>query len=196
VTFRAVQGAGGALLYLAALGIVVQTFPLRQRGRALALFFGVAGALTALGPVVGGYLIEGTWRAIFWVNIPVGLAALLLIAVLRPETGYRPAPVDYRGLALIASGIGLSVFGSHQLSVWGWANPPTGGSSAMAAIPRFVRADLAQASQTVCLVMAGIMAAAALVALTGLRAGRQEEPGESGTVRGSQTPHGEAGARP
>jgi hypothetical protein len=52
------------------------------------------------------------------------------------------------------------------------------------------------ASQTVCLVMAGIMAAAALVALTGLRAGRQEEPSESGTVRGSQTPHGEAGARP
>ena len=49
---------------------------------------------------------------------------------------------------------------------------------------------------SVFLVMAGIMAAAALVAVTGLRAGRQEEPGESGTVRGSRAPHEEAGARP
>jgi MFS family permease len=125
-TFRAVQGAGGALLYPAALGIVVQTFPLRQRCQALALFFGAAGALTAVGPVIGGYLIEWTWRAIFWVNIPVGLAAVALIAVSRPETEYRPAPLDYRGLALIVKGIGLSVFGFQQSSIWGWANPATG----------------------------------------------------------------------
>jgi EmrB/QacA subfamily drug resistance transporter len=127
VAFRAVQGAGGAIMYPAALGIVVQTFPLRHRGRALALFFGVAGALTALGPVAGGYLIEWTWRAIFWVNIPVGLVALVLIAGSRPDTAYWPAPVDYRGLALIVSGIGLSVFGFQQSSIWGWTNPAIGG---------------------------------------------------------------------
>ena len=76
VTFRVVQGAGGALMFPAALAIVVNTFPLRERGKALALFFGIAGGLTAIGPILGGYLTEWTWRAIFWVNIPVALIAL------------------------------------------------------------------------------------------------------------------------
>ena len=75
VAFRALQGAGGALMFPAALAIVVNTFPLRERGKALALFFGIAGGLTALGPILGGYLTEWTWRAIFWVNIPVAVIA-------------------------------------------------------------------------------------------------------------------------
>ena len=58
-------------MFPAALAIVVQTFPLRERGKALALFFGIAGGLTAIGPILGGYLTQWTWRAIFWVNIPV-----------------------------------------------------------------------------------------------------------------------------
>jgi EmrB/QacA subfamily drug resistance transporter len=126
VTFRAVQGAGGALMFPAALGIVVQTFPLHRRGRALALFFGIAGGLTAVGPVLGGYLTEWTWRAIFWVNIPVALIALALIAVSKPVTDYRWAPVDYRGLVLIAGGVALSVLGFQQSATWGWADPATG----------------------------------------------------------------------
>ncbi len=126
VTFRALQGAGGAIMFPAALGIVVQTFPLRQRGRALALFFGIAGGLTAVGPIAGGYLTDWTWSAIFWVNIPIALIALVLIAISRPSTEYRRAPIDYRGLALAVSGIGLSVFGFQQSSTWGWTNPATG----------------------------------------------------------------------
>jgi EmrB/QacA subfamily drug resistance transporter len=126
VAFRVVQGAGGALMFPAALAIVVQTFPLRSRGRALALFFGIAGGLTAIGPLLGGYLTEWTWRAIFWVNIPVALIALVLIFVSKPVTEYRPAPMDYRGLVLIASGITLSVFGFQQSAVWGWGNPAIG----------------------------------------------------------------------
>jgi EmrB/QacA subfamily drug resistance transporter len=125
VTFRALQGAGGALMFPAALGVVVQTFELRQRGRALALFFGIAGGLTAVGPVLGGYLTEWTWRAIFWVNIPVAIIALVLIAISRPETEYRWAPVDYRGLVLIAGGVALSVLGFQQSATWGWTNPAT-----------------------------------------------------------------------
>jgi len=70
VAFRAVQGLGGAIMFPAAIAIVVVTFDLHSRGRALALFFGIAGALTAIGPITGGYLIEWTWRAIFWINIP------------------------------------------------------------------------------------------------------------------------------
>ncbi|WP_307853300.1 MFS transporter [Kitasatospora sp. RG8] len=123
VAFRAVQGFGGAIMFPAALAIVVQNFALRERGRALALFFGIAGGLTAIGPVLGGYLTEWTWRAIFWVNLPVAAIALVLTAISKPVTESRPAPMDYRGLALIAGGVGLSVFGFQQSQVWGWSNP-------------------------------------------------------------------------
>ena len=123
VTFRVVQGAGGAIMFPAALAIVVHTFALRERGKALALFFGIAGGLTSVGPVLGGYLTQWTWRAIFWVNIPVAVIALVLIVVSRPTTVFRPARMDYQGLVLIASGVALSVFGFQQSSIWGWSSP-------------------------------------------------------------------------
>ena len=126
VAFRALQGLGGAIMFPAAIAIVVQTFDLRSRGRALALFFGIAGALTAIGPIAGGYLLQWTWRAIFWINIPVALIALALIAISKPVTEHRPARMDYRGLALIVGGVGLSVFGLQQSSIWGWSNPAIG----------------------------------------------------------------------
>ena len=97
VAFRALQGLGGAIMFPAAIAIVVVTFDLRSRGRALALFFGIAGALTAIGPIAGGYLIEWTWRAIFWINIPVALIALALIAISRPPNEARPAPTGLPG---------------------------------------------------------------------------------------------------
>src|ERR1700677_38403 len=108
VAFRVLQGAGGAIMFPAALAIVVQTFALRERGKALALFFGIAGGLTAIGPVLGGFLTQWTWRAIFWVNIPVALIALVLIYISKPVTDHKPARIDYRGLVLIAAGVALS----------------------------------------------------------------------------------------
>ena len=134
VTFRVVQGAGGAIMFPAALAIVVQTFALRERGRALALFFGIAGGLTAVGPILGGYLTQWTWRAIFWVNIPVAIIALVLIVLSKPVTEYRPARMDYRGLALIAAGVALSVFGFQQSAQWGWSDPATGACVAAGAV--------------------------------------------------------------
>jgi EmrB/QacA subfamily drug resistance transporter len=125
VVFRAVQGAGGALMYPAALAIVVNTYAVQARGRALALFFGVAGGLTAVGPALGGYLTEWTWRAIFWINVPVAIVALILVAMAKPVSTRRPAPMDYRGLVLIALGVGLSVFGFQQSATWGWGDPLT-----------------------------------------------------------------------
>jgi len=122
ITFRVIQGIGGALMYPAALAIVVAAFPVRERGRAMAIFFGVAGGLTAIGPIVGGYLSEWTWRAIFWVNIPVAIIALVLTAIARPHTQTRPGRLDFRGLVLIAGGVGLAVFGLQQTQVWGWTN--------------------------------------------------------------------------
>jgi EmrB/QacA subfamily drug resistance transporter len=134
VTFRVIQGAGGAIMFPAALAIVVQTFALHERGKALAVFFGIAGGLTAVGPILGGYLTQWTWRAIFWVNIPVAIIALILIVLSNPITVHRPARMDYRGLALIASGVALSVFGFQQSSIWGWSNPATGACIAIGAL--------------------------------------------------------------
>jgi MFS family permease len=125
VGFRVLQGAGGAIMYPAALAIVVNTFPLRERGKALALFFGVAGGLTAVGPILGGYLTEWTWRAIFWVNIPVAVIALVLIVVSKPTTLHKRARIDYRGAVLIAAGVALSIFGLQQSAIWGWGDPGT-----------------------------------------------------------------------
>ena len=90
VTFRAVQGVGGAFMFPAAIAIVVATFDLGSRGRALALFFGIAGGLTAIGPIAGGYLIQWTWRAIFWINVPVAIIALVLIAISKPGPSTVP----------------------------------------------------------------------------------------------------------
>src|SRR5271154_112832 len=101
VTFRVLQGAGGATLFPAALAVVGQTFELHQRGPAPALFFGIAGGLTAIGPILGGYLTQWTWRAIFWVNIPVAVIALVLIAISKPAKMHRPAHQEYRGLGVI-----------------------------------------------------------------------------------------------
>src|ERR1700691_736186 len=126
VIFRVVQGLGGAIMCPAALAIVVQTFELRQRGKALALFFGIAGGLTAIGPVLGGFLTQWTWRAIFWVNIPVAIIALILTVISKPTTVHQPARMDYRGLVLVALGVGLSVFGFQQSTIWGWGNPGIG----------------------------------------------------------------------
>jgi EmrB/QacA subfamily drug resistance transporter len=133
VVFRVVQGAGGAIMFPAALAIVVQTFALRERGRALAIFFGIAGGLTAIGPILGGYLTQWTWRAIFWVNIPVAIIALILIAISKPTTLHKPARMDYRGVVLIAAGVALSVFGFQQSAIWGWGDPATGACIAVGA---------------------------------------------------------------
>jgi predicted MFS family arabinose efflux permease len=75
---------------------------------------------------LGGYLTQWTWRAIFWVNIPVALLALVLIFISKPTTSYKAAKMDYRGLVLIVGGVGLSVLGFQQASIWGWANVSTG----------------------------------------------------------------------
>ena len=90
--------------------------------------------LTAIGPIAGGYLIEWTWRSIFWINIPVALIALALIAISKPPNEARPAPMDYRGLALIIVGVGLSVFGFQQSALWGWGNPAIEASIAVGVV--------------------------------------------------------------
>ncbi|KOY56843.1 MFS transporter [Streptomyces sp. XY332] len=125
VIFRATQGLGAALVFPAALAVVVSVVPVDKRGRALALFFVLAGALTALGPLLGGWLTAWTWRAIFWINVPVAVVALVLTALARIPDARRRERLDVPGAVLVATGMGLSVLGIQQSSVWGWTSPAT-----------------------------------------------------------------------
>ncbi|MGB0092352.1 MAG: MFS transporter [Solirubrobacteraceae bacterium] len=125
IFFRVVQGATAALMFPAAVGIVVASFPLRERGKAMAIFFGISGGLTAIGPIAGGYLTQWTWRAIFWINIPVAIIALILIWKSRPDDARHPAKLDYPGTVLITGAMGLIVLGLMQSSVWGWSSGTT-----------------------------------------------------------------------
>ncbi|PRH76709.1 MFS transporter [Streptomyces solincola] len=125
VVFRVTQGLGAALMFPAALAVVVAVFPVARRGRALALFFGLSGALTAIGPLLGGWLTDWTWRAIFWVNVPVAVVALVLTALARIKDVRRPERLDVVGAGLVVVGMGLSVLGLQQASAWGWGSPLT-----------------------------------------------------------------------
>ncbi|MFG2639371.1 MFS transporter [Streptomyces sp. NPDC048370] len=121
IAFRAVQGFGAALLFPAALAVVVAVFPVERRGRALALFFGISGALTAVGPLLGGWLTASwTWRAVFWVNVPVAIVALVLTAFAHIADRPRSGTLDVPGAVLVAVGMGLSVLGFQQAQSWGW----------------------------------------------------------------------------
>jgi EmrB/QacA subfamily drug resistance transporter len=125
ITFRVLQGATAALMFPAAVGIVVAAFPLHERGRAMAIFFGISGGLTAIGPIAGGYLTQWTWRSIFWINVPVALIALFLIWKSKPEDARQPAKIDYRGTVLISAAMGLVVLGLQQSATWGWSSVAT-----------------------------------------------------------------------
>jgi EmrB/QacA subfamily drug resistance transporter len=125
IVFRVLQGVFGAIMIPAALAIVVATFPIQERGKALAIFFGVSGGLTSIGPIAGGYLTQWTWRAIFWINIPVALIALVLTVVANIPPSRRPERIDIPGAVLAALGMGLSVLGFEEAPTWGWHNPGT-----------------------------------------------------------------------
>jgi len=151
IFFRIAQGAFAALLFPAALAIVTAAFPREQRGRALALFFGITGALTAVGPLTGGYLTEWTWRAIFWINVPVAIIALILTARAKPEERKVPAPIDRRGAFLSAAAFGLIVLGLQQSATWGWVDVRTIASlvAGVAVLAAFIAFELRAATPLV-----------------------------------------------
>src|ERR1700748_3181947 len=91
----------------------------------MAVFFGISGGLTAIGPIAGGFLTQWTWRSIFWINIPVAIIALYLIYRAQIDTERHPASLDYRGTVLIIGGMGLLVLGLQQSSSWGWSSAST-----------------------------------------------------------------------
>ncbi len=144
IAFRVLQGVGAAFLFSAALSLVIATIPLAQRGIKLAIFFAITGAMTGIGPLLGGYLTEWTWRAVFWVNIPVAIVALVLILMSDPVDEVHKMPIDWTGTVLVAAGMFLSVFGFQHASTWGWQNVKTLGCIivGIAILVLFVLAEL------------------------------------------------------
>jgi EmrB/QacA subfamily drug resistance transporter len=123
VIARALQGVSGAIMFPAAIGIVVQAFPKERRGRMMAVFFTITGAMTAIGPTAGGFLTPWTWRSIFWINVPIAIAAFIIVAIsARPATRRRES-IDWLGVVLAAFGMAGLIFGLQQSSAWGWNNP-------------------------------------------------------------------------
>lgn len=139
---RAVQGAGGAMLVPGSLAIISASFDEERRGRAIGTWSGFSGVTAALGPVVGGYLVENvSWRAAFLINVP--LAAVVLLIALRhaPESRDPDARrLDVPGALLATLGLGGLVFGLIESQNGGFGDPvvPSALAVGAAAIAGFV----------------------------------------------------------
>ena len=132
ICFRVLQGIGGGMLIPSATVLVLDAFPGEERGRGLSVFFIVAGLFTAIGPIAGSYLTEyWTWRAIFWINVPVALLALTELYFVHLNDVRHPSRIDWGGAFLLVAGMGLAVLGIQQSTVWGWGDPATIGSIAV-----------------------------------------------------------------
>jgi len=126
VVARAVQGVGAALLVPGSLAIISASFPERERGRAIGTWSAFTGVATALGPLVGGWLIEHvSWRWAFFVNLPVAAAVLALLLWRVPESRDPDAvgAPDVPGAVLVAAGLGGIVYGVIESSRLGWRDP-------------------------------------------------------------------------
>jgi EmrB/QacA subfamily drug resistance transporter len=126
VAFRMLQAIGGSMLNPVAMSIIRNTFTNpRERAAAIGVWGGVVGLSMALGPVAGGVLVEGVgWRSIFWVNIPVGLLAIVLTARFVPESrAARARRVDPVGQAGVIAALGCLTAGIIEGPKWGWGSP-------------------------------------------------------------------------
>jgi EmrB/QacA subfamily drug resistance transporter len=137
IAARVIQAIGGAILSPASLALVLPEFPVERRSAAIGIWGAVGGLSAALGPVIGGALIDiANWRWVFFVNVPVCLvAAAIGVRFLREsldETARKH--VDVPGALLAVLSVGLLALAIVQSDEWGWATPTTIGILAAAAI--------------------------------------------------------------
>jgi EmrB/QacA subfamily drug resistance transporter len=137
IAARVVQGAGAALMNPATLSIIAATFPPRQRGTAIGIWAGVSAMALAVGPLVGGLLTEHiSWGWIFFVNVPIGVLAIVASMLLIPESKDESADQRLDLPGLLTSGIGLFAFtyGLIEANTYGWTSPRIIGAFAVAAV--------------------------------------------------------------
>src|SRR6266705_3180467 len=124
ILFRILQGAGGAALFPLSITLLFREFPPQERGAAMG-FFGVPALLApALGPTLGGYIVTvADWPLIFYINVPVGIIAIILTIILLRE--YRPeanTTFDFLGFIFVALGLGLVLYALSSASTDGWGS--------------------------------------------------------------------------
>lgn len=126
IATRAFMGIGGALIMPATLSILTNVFrDPRERARAIAVWAGFSGLAVAIGPITGGFLLEHfSWQSVFWVNIPIGITALVLGAFFVP-TSRDPSHgrIDPPGALLSFFGLTSLLFGIIEGPVMGWTDP-------------------------------------------------------------------------
>ncbi|HYC81174.1 MAG TPA: MFS transporter [Solirubrobacterales bacterium] len=143
VVSRIVQGVGAALMMPGTLSIITDAFPAHERGKAMGTWAGVSALALAIGPVLGGFLTENvSWRAIFYINIPVaiGAVAATLFAVRESRDTSVGRDVDYPGVGVLTVGLTALVLALVEGNSWGWGSPQVLGLIALAlvALPAFV----------------------------------------------------------
>src|SRR5579863_2923636 len=123
VAARSVQAAGAALMLPTSLGLLLPEFPPERRAGAIGLWAAVGGVAAAFGPPLGGLLVTLNWRAVFLVNVPIGIIGLIagqrFLREHRDKTGARP---DAIGAALLAAAIAALAAGIVKAPTWGWTN--------------------------------------------------------------------------
>jgi EmrB/QacA subfamily drug resistance transporter len=124
IAARALQGVGGAIVAPLTLTLLAEAFPPARRGLALGVWSGISGMGVALGPLVGGAVVEGlSWQWIFWINVPLGLALLPAAALLLRESRGPSTRLDLPGVGLVATGLFGVVFGLVRGQGDGWTSP-------------------------------------------------------------------------
>ncbi|MFJ8539727.1 MFS transporter [Streptomyces sp. NPDC093591] len=134
IVFRALQGFFGALLMPNTLGMLRAVFPPRKFGMAVGIWAMVSSVSTALGPIVGGLLVQHVnWESVFYINAPIGVLALVFSAAVLPQsrnTGAANEKFDLVGVVLLALGLLAVVFGVVKGETWGWTSGGTLGAMA------------------------------------------------------------------
>lgn len=127
VISRVTQGVGAALMMPATLSIITNAFPAHERGKAIGTWAGVSALALAIGPLLGGFLTEHvSWRAIFYLNIPVAAAAVVatLFAVRESRDETVGREIDWAGTAVLTAGLTAFVLALVEGNAWGWGSVP------------------------------------------------------------------------
>jgi len=124
IAARATMGMGAALIMPATLSIIMHVFPQEERGKAMSVWAGMAAVGIGLGPLIGGSVIElWSWPAVFWINVPVAVAALALSLRLVPESrDPHPGALDTLGVLLSIAGLGSLVWAVIEAPKRGWTD--------------------------------------------------------------------------
>ncbi len=125
IAMRALQGVGGALMIPPSGSLVINAFPKEERGRAMGIYAGVSMVFLSLGPLLGGLLTEIDWRLVFWVNVPVAAATIILTLVARPHAVAAGGRLDLPGTFTLVPGLVAVVLALQQGESWGWGDPLT-----------------------------------------------------------------------